>query len=284
MRSRRASERQLALSYRKLVDMFGHIPVTRLDVYAWMLGVVNLDPANQRALRYFRGYNVPHKITIAKLEGRFDECTKAARESTRYRELMVESPAPVTSTNVAGLADWAPSSITTRMQIKQTNAPRRPRKVIQKEKTRMRKEINTRKQLKMSYLSLLPKTTPALTRMIQDLGNPSVETLGMALDVTPSTVRRWIKEDAAPKTALLALYWITSWGMSQLDADARNQAVESVGLVRALQTRVSELEHLLEKTKQIGSFGSANDPSSLVPVTSASLACLETAGQTLRVA
>lgn len=65
---------------------------------------------------------------------------------------------------------------------------------------------------------------PTLAAMLDDLGRPHPATIAQALDVDIKTVRRWQKAGTAPRTVLLSLYWITKWGLSQLDADLFNAA------------------------------------------------------------
>lgn len=246
--------------------MFGQIPVTRPDVYAWLLGVVNLDPANFRALEYFRGYNVASKIAVAKLDGTFDSATQSARDSSRYRELLTEPPEAVTSTNIAGLGFFRPPPAPAAAPLKARHrAPKRPPEVIKKERAKMKKQVATRKELNASQLCRLPAALPSFEDMLDELGCPSAAVLGMAFDVHESTARRWINGDDAPRAVRLALYWITNNGATSAHADAHNQAVASARRAAVLESRVAELERLLEQAGRISEFGSANDPSPLMP-------------------
>ncbi len=241
--------------------MFGQIPVTRPDVYAWLLGVVNLDPANFRALEYFRGYNVASKIAVAKLDGTFDTATQAARESSRYRELLTESPETVTRINIAGLGFPRPPPQAAAPLKARRRAPNRPPEVIKKERAHMKKQVAIRKQLRASHLCRLPTALPPLEDMLDELGCPSPAVIAMAFDVCESTARRWINGDAAPRAVQLALYWITNNGATSAHADAHNHAVASARRAATLESRVAELERLLEQAGRISEFGSANDPS-----------------------
>lgn len=67
-------------------------------------------------------------------------------------------------------------------------------------------------------LNRLPKHPPGLDELLADLGHPCPVSVAKALDVSPSTVRRW-KRTRAPKTALLALWWLSRWGQSAWDCE-----------------------------------------------------------------
>lgn len=53
-------------------DLFGEVPVTWLDVEAWLIAVPRIPPDSPRAAHYVRGYDVPGKIAAAKRAGTFD--------------------------------------------------------------------------------------------------------------------------------------------------------------------------------------------------------------------
>ena len=79
----------------------------------------------------------------------------------------------------------------------------------------------------------IPKNLPSLGDMLADLGRPHPYSLGHALGVDERTARRWIKQGHAPRPVMLALFWVTSWGLSTLDATAHNRAMAWRGLVHA---------------------------------------------------
>jgi hypothetical protein len=74
-------------------------------------------------------------------------------------------------------------------------------------------------------LNRIPRSIPPLSMMLDDLGRPRTAALARALDVSPSTARRWIAADHAPRTVLIGLFWLTSWGRSAVDCEAHNAAV-----------------------------------------------------------
>ncbi len=74
-------------------------------------------------------------------------------------------------------------------------------------------------------LNRLPRSTPPLSMMLDDIGRPKTQAVARALGVSPSTARRWIAADHAPRTVLISLFWLTSWGRSAVDSEAHNAAV-----------------------------------------------------------
>ena len=96
--------------------------------------------------------------------------------------------------------------------------------------------------------------------MVLDLGNPGGEVLAPILGVHPRTVRRWAAKDAAPRSALLALFWLTRWGQSELDADLAMQAANYTGHIEAVKRENDALRRELARVLSAGDFGSANAP------------------------
>lgn len=88
----------------------------------------------------------------------------------------------------------------------------------------------------------------------------SPASVATALGVSLSTVYRWLAEDSAPRVALLALFWVTRWGLSATDVEAFNLVQVHMGLSQALQDDNRKLRAELATAGRIGDFGSANDP------------------------
>jgi hypothetical protein len=59
-------------------DLFGEVPVTWPEVFAWLKAVPRIDPESARADWYIRQWNVPDKIRRAKVEGWFDSVISTA--------------------------------------------------------------------------------------------------------------------------------------------------------------------------------------------------------------
>lgn len=111
-----------------------------------------------------------------------------------------------------------------------------------------------------SWLALLPRRVPALSLMLEDIGHPSARLVARALGVHPRTVERWVEQDRAPRAALLALFYATQWGRSDVNCQAENDAKLYFGYAAALRTELDAANAQLARLGQIGEFGSANDP------------------------
>lgn len=110
-------------------------------------------------------------------------------------------------------------------------------------------------------LNRLPNRMPSFNQMLDNIFNPSPKEVGRALGVDERTVRRWIHDDDAPRTALLSLFWLTSWGMSLADAETFNRAQLAEGMVDCLRRENRRLVQEVETLNRRASFGAANEPS-----------------------
>lgn len=104
-----------------------------------------------------------------------------------------------------------------------------------------------------------PRRIPALADMIRDL-SATPDQIATALDVNRSTVYLWLRTGKAPRAAMLALYWMTRWGLSEIDAELYNAAQVYRGLAQALERELWQVTQHIQKLGQLGEFGSANDP------------------------
>ncbi len=112
----------------------------------------------------------------------------------------------------------------------------------------------------MSMLKRLPKYVPPLDDVLYDLFRPKPAELADAMGVTEKTARKWIAQNKAPKSVMLALFWLTRWGMQWTDADLYNEAQLHFAMNRCQAMRLRELKARLRKVAKIGDFGAANDP------------------------
>jgi len=87
----------------------------------------------------------------------------------------------------------------------------------------------------------MPRTVPPWNSLIADLGHPKPELIARALGVGRSTVYRWNSAGAAPRVAALAMFWLTRWGRSEIDAKATNDALMAVQLARSLADTLAAL-------------------------------------------
>lgn len=112
-------------------------------------------------------------------------------------------------------------------------------------------------------LCLIPKSIPSLAIMLDDIGcgsSRSTKELAKALGVCERTLRGWRDQGRAPRTAMLAIFWLTSWGQSAVNCKAHNDARMFAGYVGSLKSEVADLKAQLAKLAELGDFGSANDP------------------------
>lgn len=114
-------------------------------------------------------------------------------------------------------------------------------------------------------LNRLPHSFPPLSMMLHDIGNPKPQELAKAFTVSVRTVQRWLKAEWAPLPIMMAIYWITQWGQSSVNADAHNAAVMHANMARALRDEIATLKATLMRLGRIADFGAANDPALHVP-------------------
>lgn len=105
-----------------------------------------------------------------------------------------------------------------------------------------------------------PRWVPSWPELMADLCQPTPHQVAQALGVSVRTAKRYNAAADAPRPVLLAVFWLTSWGRSAVNAQAENDAQLALGHMRALQRRVSELEARVRHLQAIGNFGAANDP------------------------
>lgn len=110
----------------------------------------------------------------------------------------------------------------------------------------------------MKYLA--PRATPALSLLLPDLGHPSPREIARFLDVTERTVYAWKAQDRAPRAAMLALFWESSYGRSALNAELHNSALVHKQHADSLARHVVNLESRIARLEKIGRFDSANAP------------------------
>lgn len=113
-------------------------------------------------------------------------------------------------------------------------------------------------------LNRLPKHPPALSALLEDLGNPKPEALARAMGVSVSSVNRWRAADDAPRPVLMALFWLTSYGFNAIDCEAHNARQLAVAQADVLKRENAALRRELARLLAIGDFGAANDASTTV--------------------
>lgn len=122
--------------------------------------------------------------------------------------------------------------------------------------------------IQLSSIDQAPAAVTNWHLIMDDLCHPPAKRVAKVLGVTLRTVQRYNASGHAPRATLLALYWLTTWGRSQIDCQATNDARSMAGLARALtedrdrlvarvellETRLSEAHQLLEADPNISAL------------------------------
>ena len=99
---------------------------------------------------------------------------------------------------------------------------------------------------------------PTLTMILQDLGHPTPRAVAQFVGVGHRTVRRWVAAGSAPRPVMLALYWLTRWGRSQVDCQATNNARQAWAELQAARSVLLATEKQNAHLLRVGEFGAAN--------------------------
>lgn len=110
-----------------------------------------------------------------------------------------------------------------------------------------------------------PLHLPYWRTLMDDLCNPSAATVARALGIGERTVQRYNATGHAPRVVCLAVFWVTRWGRSSVNAQATNDACLMANYVRSMHAHANALSSQVEHLLSIGNFGSANDPSQAGP-------------------
>lgn len=94
----------------------------------------------------------------------------------------------------------------------------------------------------------MPRDIPVWDLIVNDLGRPPPERIARALAVSRSTVFRWQAAHSAPRAACIALFWLTRWGRSAVDAQATRDAQLAVSYARSL---AEERLQLIAQVRQL---------------------------------
>lgn len=109
----------------------------------------------------------------------------------------------------------------------------------------------------------MPRHVPALSALLEDLGHPAPRAWAQALDVSERTAWRWQATDDAPQAARLALYWVTSIGWSEHQAEGLFALSTTRQLCEAYRREIAALKAQLAIVQRLADCGSANDPVTL---------------------
>lgn len=89
---------------------------------------------------------------------------------------------------------------------------------------------------------------PHLLTMLDSIGNDKA--VARHLGLSPATIKKYRRQEQAPKPVMYALFWETPWGIDLADCIATNDARRAFGEARQLERQNAELRRriaLLEK-------------------------------------
>ena len=92
-------------------------------------------------------------------------------------------------------------------------------------------------------LNRIPRNIPALKFLLSELAITPKQA-AKVLHVTERTIHNWLKFHNEPRSARIALFWLTRWGFSILDCEITNQIQIYAGLARAQADYIKRLENL----------------------------------------
>lgn len=88
----------------------------------------------------------------------------------------------------------------------------------------------------------IPRNIPPLKALLLDIG-ASPRQAAKALHVSERTVKNWLRYESEPRSVRIALFWLSRWGFSVLDADLTNQIRIYRGLARSQADYIKRLEN-----------------------------------------
>lgn len=109
-------------------------------------------------------------------------------------------------------------------------------------------------------LPTLPRALPDWPALLEDLGQPQPAQLARWLDVTQRTLQRWAASGCAPRPAVLALWWCSSWARNEAVSRAEYGQLLAVQLVDSLQRENRALLATVDRLAPLARAGAANEP------------------------
>lgn len=120
---------------------------------------------------------------------------------------------------------------------------------------------------RFSSIEQAPRRVPNWHLMLEDLCQPAPEELGRVLGLSKRSIQRFNAADRAPRAVELAVFWLTTWGRSQIDCQAVNAARVAIGYADSLEREVERLKAHLCQLAALGQHGAANDPTPALSTT-----------------
>jgi predicted DNA-binding transcriptional regulator AlpA len=115
-------------------------------------------------------------------------------------------------------------------------------------------------KLQLFGIDQAPRALPIWETILADLSNPPAPRVARVLGVGASTVYRWNQTGRAPRSACLALFWLTRWGRSEVHAQAVNDAILAASCLRSLQDELDRTRLELARVLALNASGAANHP------------------------
>ena len=115
-------------------------------------------------------------------------------------------------------------------------------------------------EVRLFSIEQAPSTLPIWHLILGDLGDPPAHRVARVLGVGQRTVYRWNQRGHAPRSATLALYWLTRWGRSAVHTQAVNDALMAVQLAASLERERDQLQAQLARVLALADTGAANRP------------------------
>lgn len=115
-------------------------------------------------------------------------------------------------------------------------------------------------KVQLHSIEQAPSHVPMWHTLMDDLCQPPPARVARVLGLSLRTVQRYNRTGNAPRAACLAVFWLTSWGRNAVHTQAHNDATLLAGYVGSLRRELDELRGQVQHLRQIGDFGSANEP------------------------
>jgi hypothetical protein len=111
-------------------------------------------------------------------------------------------------------------------------------------------------------LHFLPKgrDLPTWAQTLEALGHPSPDALARSLGVSARTVARWSAADKAPRSVLLALWFLTPYGIEGRELQLLRERNDYAQLAEALQRDAVLLRQRITWLNEARAYGAANAP------------------------
>lgn len=109
-----------------------------------------------------------------------------------------------------------------------------------------------------------PTQTPHFSALLDSLP-ASRKDVARYLGVSMRTLQRWEAAGAAPRVAMLALFWESKWGIDWFDCNQINTERALRGYVDSLQREAATLIARIARLEALGDFGAANSPLAVAP-------------------